>query len=273
LKDLKQQLFETSLQNVHQHGWTQEAIVMAAMRHRGRASPSIAGLVTPSELVHFAMDRFHQRLVKDLEQQQQDTTTMPLDRIKLAIQLRLGYQRDYMQSQTWHQAMALGASPSNALQTQQQLQRLIECIVQYAYGSQQGQDSINELAKFALGGVYVATELHMLTDTSMDHGDTWAFLESRLAEWEQARAITSAAGPIADTVFVSSAVATAFVSGVASLFLPQVASQALSSNNPFGDLHKNMSEATDQVWGSLAQTRKEVDATDPSFYKVDDKSV
>jgi hypothetical protein len=37
----------------------------------------------------------------------------------------------------------------------------------------------------ALGGVYVATELHLLTDLSPDYQDTWEFLHERVSEWER----------------------------------------------------------------------------------------
>ena len=244
------------------------------MAHRGGASLSMAGLVTPNDLIRFAMDQFHARLEHDLMSLDDDaasSSTTPVDRIQQAIQLRLGYQRDYMESQTWHSAMALGASPDNVLQTQQQLQSLMEFIVQHAYDSQQQQQQpISELAKLTLGGVYVATELHMLTDKSVDYVDSWAFLKQRLGEWEQATGLLSPSGPLSDTLYVTSAVATAFASGAASILFP-VTSMALA--NAWDDLPKT---ASDKVWSALVQNESNgIDATDPRFYKSngDNKTV
>ena len=39
--------------------------------------------------------------------------------------------------------------------------------------------------EMTLGAIYIATELHFLSDTSPDHEVTWTFLESQLVLWEQ----------------------------------------------------------------------------------------
>ena len=39
--------------------------------------------------------------------------------------------------------------------------------------------------EMTLGAIYIATELHFLSDTSPDHEVTWKFLESQLVLWEQ----------------------------------------------------------------------------------------
>ncbi|GKY98959.1 hypothetical protein MPSEU_000851700 [Mayamaea pseudoterrestris] len=278
---MKQQLLERSLHHVHQHGWTQEAIIQAIMeqrQQRANLSLSMAGLVTPKDLVCHAMDTFHRRLEHDLQGQVTDPSETPSDRMTRAIQLRLGYQREFMESQTWHQAMALGASPENVMHTQQQLKRLVELIYQYAYSKGSMQQS-NQFAKLTLGGIYMATELHMLTDTSIDYTDTWTFLKQRIQEWNQAGAtLQNTLGPLAstDTLYVTSAVASAFASGLASLLLPtaMTASSAFSSSLPnMSAMAATPSQVPNQMYDSVTQTKAaddNLDATDPRFYKVHD---
>ena len=264
LDALKEQLLEASLLHVPHHGWTQTAIITACM---GRGvSLSVAGLITPNDLIRYAMDQFYNRLQQDLQQQNlnhhHDPSSSARESIQQAIQLRLSYQKDYLHSQTWHQGMALGASPDNALQTQEQLKQLINLITHHAYGTSQQQQSVSELAKLTLGGVYVATELHMLTDSSPDFADTWAFLEQRLVEWEQ---IANLSSPSTDALYVTTAVASAMASGLASLVQP-MASQAIS-NLPSG-LQNSLSQAPEQLWSTLVNQQTTVDGTDPSFYNV-----
>jgi ubiquinone biosynthesis protein COQ9 len=283
LATLKTQLLEASIQNVHQYGWTQEAIIMAAMERRkqahSNASLSMVGLVNTSDLIYHVMNQFHCRLDQDLQQLRNDDfdaflASTATQRLAHAIRLRLEYQCDYINAQNWHQAMALGASPDNALQTQQQLKSLIELMFQHAYSYNQdsppssSMSGSSELAKLTLGGVYVATELHMLTDNSLDYADSWAFLERRIAEWDQATSLLPTFG--SDSLFVPSAVASAFASGLASLLLPSTAAVA---SNAFGDLKASMNQAPDLLWSSLVQKEKQVDETDPAFYRADNKSV
>jgi rpsU-divergently transcribed protein len=275
---IKEQLLESSLRNVHQYGWTQESIIAAVP---AGASLSIAGLLTPNDLVHGVLQQFYDRLARDLHEERAADSAAntesahhraPSQRIIHAIQIRLSYQKEYIASQTWHQAMALGASPENALPTQQQLKEQLDLIVQYAYNYQPNDSavasSVSDIAKFALGGIYVATELHMLTDTSADYVDTWLFLEQRVREWEQATQMTG--GLSTDALYVPFAVASAFASGLASL-LPPVASQALTNvNSPLEQLQQSASMLPSQMLNAfLSQpTSNVIDATDPRFYDV-----
>jgi hypothetical protein len=83
------------------------------------------------------------------------------------------------------------------------------------------------LYKTALGGIFVATELHLLTDTSVDYVETWKFLELRLKDLDEGNYSFPSVGlldsksiPMAATV----AVATSLLEGITSLLSPPLTS-------------------------------------------------
>lgn len=281
LSALKEKLLDASLRNVPLYGWTQEAVVQAVQSLRpGQASLSLVGLVTPNDMVHYAMDQFHTRLQTELTADSSSNASSPSERIQSAIQRRLSYQREFIQSKTWHQAMALGASPDNVLQTREQLQRLVELIVQHAYANAEDHTGMtthpspsalagtvrhSDLAKFTLGGVYVATELHMLTDSSPDFADTWAFLRQRIQEWEHATAAISSSSSAEDAMYVPVALGSAMVSGVASVLLgPSAAHLSIA-------VTQSVQGLTDHLVSSLMPQEQKLDATDPRFYSDNEK--
>ena len=253
----KLELLRAALQQVPTYGWTKDALV-AAVPTLGKSgvSPSVAGLVTPVELVSFVMDDWNHRLAQELDLEYHNnrrddpansfaTTTTPttttVDRIANALQRRLEYQQELVSCRQWHHAMALGVStPQTALQTSQQLQTLIHTVLSKTSPSSL---SVSSLSHVTLGGVYVATELHMLADSSPNYQDTWNFLRHRVQEWYQSGTVGSSSSSSSPVSMISvagvtvSAVASAVASGLASVFhvpggsttnLPRTANQAVT---------------------------------------------
>lgn len=96
--------------------------------------------------------------------------------VREAIKRRLLCHKPYLRH--WTQAMAIGALPSNSLQTMRCLALFFDDVCALT-----GDRSI-DLAwygkRLAVGSIYTSTELYMLTDRSENFADSWQFLERRI---------------------------------------------------------------------------------------------
>jgi len=139
--------------------------------------------------------------------------------IKAAIKIRLMYITPYLQ--TWPQAMSIGAIPTNVPHTLHAIATMSDDIW-HRVGDKS--TDINWYTKRGLiGGVYVATELFMLTDKSPEFVDTWDFLERRLQN------VMMVGGAIKESEHVLNAVATGFQAvamGLSSVMNPSNSSSA-----------------------------------------------
>ena len=219
MNDPRQALLEAALVQVPEHGWTRQAIVAAVPLAFPGASLSMAGQITPQDMVAFCMDQWNQQLYKDLT-----TTTDPKLSIAQALQRRLEYQVPLVQCGRWQQAMAMGLHTPQ--QTSQQLQTLIHTVLSHAAApsSSMTQHPPSTIAQLALGGIYVATELHLLADTSPHYQDTWQFLQQRVQEWENTTtgSSSSAALSFLPNPAMASTVASALASGVTSVLFHNI---------------------------------------------------
>jgi hypothetical protein len=126
--------------------------------------------------------------------------------INTALQLRLSMVLPYINSQRWHEGMAIGALPQNALITMSQLNDMADIVLSYATAkttskggvdNNDGGNNNNSMHKVTIITAYAAAELHLLssnvtsstaaakTTTSLSgdrHDDTWTFLEARSSE-------------------------------------------------------------------------------------------
>jgi ubiquinone biosynthesis protein COQ9 len=197
-------------------------------------------------LVAFFMEDCNQRLRNELRAKQQDdensVTLSRVDRLQEGLQLRLEYLTDWIQAGRWSQGMALGlGDPDAALVTSEQLKDLISIVVEETAIT----GELSDLAQVGLGAVYVATECHLLTDTSENYKDTWTFLRDSLEHWERLQQRTSKGGTFSpssssasDAAFLASNVALALGNGLVSVVnLPNLPSP-------------------DQVWQTLVSQPK-----------------
>jgi hypothetical protein len=156
--------------------------------------------------------------------------------------------------------------PAAALHTKEQLRQLIQIISNAVVMDADVDDEstavdsnssnsnnnnnnipLSDWQQLALGGVYVTTELHLLTDQSPNYQDTWEFLHERVSEWERLcwsagsqdysassflfnpTALLQQGGKVA---YTASAVASSLAGGVVSLLQPNVMlSKAASTLN------------------------------------------
>jgi ubiquinone biosynthesis protein COQ9 len=265
---------KSALDKVHHHGWTNDALAAGTdcvkekfnNHSNTNMSMSVVGMITVDDLIAFCMDQWNVKLQQDLEQKRQHKDATCADKapiyhsdedpLEAGIKTRLQYLIPYLQSRKWHEGMALGImGPSNAHQTQQQLKEMIEIIV----ASAELPNMLGLPQKMALGAVYVATELHLLTDTSPDYQDTWVFLSYRMDDWRRLTSSLTSSNSTAvasDIVFVASSVASSLLGGLVSLVMqPNQASKMASFGLP------------DAVWSALFQSSPWGDAPNTAARK------
>jgi ubiquinone biosynthesis protein COQ9 len=255
MNQYKERLARAALKQVAIYGWTNEAITMAAAQDP-KLSLGMAGMISsPIELLHWFMDDMNRQLRVKRQQQQQlkidnfhdatttSSTTTTTDIIFDSIQWRLQQVIPLVECGQWHKGMALGLT--SPLVTQQQLHDLIEIV---------SPDDASLGYQAALGGIFAATELHLLTDTSVEYQDTWAFLRRALNEVEQYQDQMHQlpVSPFLSTIFsipkssfktntvdtsiplmASMAVASSLLDGVTSLILPNGRSNGRSNGEIF----------------------------------------
>lgn len=200
MAEVKQALAKAALKQVPQHGWTQDAIT-AAVLEDPKMTISMSGLLTPTELVHWLMDDFNRQLREDPEKSEWSTFQKIKWRLEQVIPLA--------QSGQWHHGMAMGLS--TPVTTRSQLHEFVELVAP---------TESSTMYQTALGGIFVASELHLLTDTSPEYRETWKFLEARLDELENGEFVNLSGGAASIPMAATTAVAASLFEGLTSLILP-----------------------------------------------------
>lgn len=204
MADQKRELARAALNQVPQHGWTQDAIT-AAVLENPKMTISMSGMLTPSELVHWLMDDFNRQLRDDPEMSEWST----FEKIKW----RLEQVGPLAKSGQWQKGMALGLT--TPLTTRSQLHEFIELVAP---------PGRSMMYHTTLGGIFVASELHFLTDSSPGYELTWKFLEARLEELDQGRFVNLSGEGASLPLAATSAVASSLFEGLSSLILPSSSS-------------------------------------------------
>lgn len=174
-KDEEARVLSASLPHVIRLGWTETAMIAGA-RDVG-VSPSIVGSFPRKEaaLVEYFMDECLERLIDIIESRKDLKNLIPSERVAKLVRIRLEMQTPYISK--WAQALSIQAQPLNVPTSFKQRAMLVDEIW-HAVG-----DDVNEIdwyvKRTVLGGIYSTTELYMLTDSSPDFPDTWAFLDAR----------------------------------------------------------------------------------------------
>ncbi|KAF3439710.1 hypothetical protein FNV43_RR17988 [Rhamnella rubrinervis] len=167
-----------SIPHVLKLGWT-EAAMIAGAKDAG-VSPAIIGSFPRKEaaLVEYFMDDCLQRLIDRIESGEDLKSLIPSERISKLIRFRLETQASFISK--WPQALSIQAQPANVPTSFKQRAILVDEIC-HATG-----DETSEIdwyvKRTVLGGIYSTTEIYMLTDSSPDFRDTWAFLDGRVKD-------------------------------------------------------------------------------------------
>ncbi|KAL8234194.1 hypothetical protein R6Q59_020294 [Mikania micrantha] len=162
-----------SLHHVIRFGWTEAAMIAGA--RDVAVSPSIVGAIPRKDaaLVEYFMDDCLQKLIHIIDSV--DSDLVPSERIAKLVKLRLQMQAPYISK--WPQALSIQAQPSNISTSFKQRAMLVD---EFCNDEDTGVDWY--LKRTAVGGIYSATEIYMLTDNSTDFDDTWIFLNERVRD-------------------------------------------------------------------------------------------
>ena len=175
MTDPKEKLLQAALAHVPFDGWS-ESTFKAAVADSD-IDPTLANAVCPRGAVDLAI-AYHQhgdaQMLARLEKE--DLSAMRFrDKVARAVQLRFEVIED---KEAVRRGTTLFALPHNAPDGAKLVWGTVDAIWT-ALGDTS--DDVNWYTKRAtLGGVYSATVLFWLGDTSEDHADTWAFLDRRI---------------------------------------------------------------------------------------------
>ncbi|KAL3809280.1 hypothetical protein ACHAXA_001657 [Cyclostephanos tholiformis] len=207
-------------------GWTDDAIASGTLdagfppSYVGFAlSSSSSGALGNADLVGFFMDECNASLVEKLAtdegrmhrhrrgRRRRPIAEMDVDevssRINVALRMRLSMVLPYVASRRWHEGVAIGALPQNALGTMGRLNDMADIVLGYALGggdesARDGGGGWEHARRAAIIAAYATAEFHLLSDvwaagsgpssstiTSLGgerHRPTWTFLGERSTE-------------------------------------------------------------------------------------------
>jgi rpsU-divergently transcribed protein len=220
-EDVRRSILTHALHHVHDMGWTDDAIASGTLdaglppSYVGFAlSSSSSGALGNADLVAFFMDECNTSLSEKLASDEgrmhrlrrgrrRPIAEMDVDevssRINVALRTRLSMVLPYVASRRWHEGMAIGALPQNALGTMGRLNDMAEIVLGHALGGDDTDGGWEHARRAAIVAAYVTAEFHLLssdawvagsgmsssTITSLSgerHRSTWTFLGERSAE-------------------------------------------------------------------------------------------
>lgn len=177
-EDEQTHVLQAALRHVVRLGWSEEALIAGAKE--AAISPAIIGSFPRKEatLVEFFMDDCLQRLIDIIDGNEDLKNRLHSERISKLVRTRLEMQAPYISK--WPQALSIQAQPMNVPTSFKQRAMLVDEI--WHASGDLASDVDWYLKRTALGGIYSATEIYMLTDNSPEFRDTWTFLENRVKD-------------------------------------------------------------------------------------------
>jgi len=182
IQEIRSKIMDAALPFVSHYGWSRETISKGA---ESIGYPGVVHGMFPKggiELVHYFYLRCNQQLIEQLKSEMEKKKSHnPVEFVTRAVQLRLQMIEPY--SAHWPQALGLMSLPPNVPTSLAHLLTLVDDICYYA-----GDRSVDfgwYTRRIGLATIYKMTELYMLQDKSMEHLDTWKFLERRIEEGNQ----------------------------------------------------------------------------------------
>lgn len=176
--NLRDTLIEAALPHVPFDGWTETAL------RRGAADAGLDAAEATKAFPRGGRDMVaHFSALSDRRMLEAlDATDLPsmrtTERVRTAVKLRLEQAEPHREAV--RRAIAFLAMPQNALLGVRLLHRTVDAIW-YAAG-----DTATDWNWYSkrglLAGVFSATVLYWLNDTSEEHADSWAFLDRRLQD-------------------------------------------------------------------------------------------
>ncbi|KAL6751720.1 COQ9-domain-containing protein [Haematococcus lacustris] len=177
----QQQLLDAALPHVGLYGWSNGALEAAA-RDLG-LSPAVIGLLPrgKARLVEHFMQQCNQQVAAQLQEQRSKGLLEGLpQRAILAQALRHRLRLITPHIDSWPQALACVAHAPHAPHALRLLSAWVDEV--WALAGDTSTDLSWYSRRALLAGVYVSTELYLLTDYSPGFRDSWQALERRLDE-------------------------------------------------------------------------------------------
>ena len=241
---------------MHDEGWTADAVASGTLdaglppAYIGHASSATSSFGS-ADLVSFFMEQCNADLREKLaelnerrgggETSEEASEGTVATRLHQALRIRLSMAVPYVNSNRWHEGMAIGALPQNAVGTARQLDDMAGMVFRYAVGDGTSPDPTQRAAVVA---AYASAELHLLSEgeeaggravslSGRQYHRTWSFLEDRcddlarfLADGGKLAALNGLSLPSPDQVAAASAVAASLAGAALSLAAPAVAATA-----------------------------------------------
>jgi len=186
-EEIKCEILDMALEEVHEHGWTRAAVAASATK---LGHPSVvSGLITRGgvDLVLHHVNSSNKKLDIWMEQEVRRITAdgnkkLPIGKfVRSAIIERLKMNTSFIKSGRWTEALALSASnPQVACESLGCVQQLCDDIW---YRAGDTSTDYNWYSKrITLAAVYTSTEVFLLQDNSEDYSDSWQFLDRRFED-------------------------------------------------------------------------------------------
>ncbi|XP_014886871.1 ubiquinone biosynthesis protein COQ9, mitochondrial isoform X2 [Poecilia latipinna] len=183
-EQLQARILTAALEFVPLHGWSMEAI-SAGAEAVGLSSAS-TGMFTngAGDLVLHFISQCNSKLTEILAEQHNEVQLgqaepkKTADFLRDAVETRLRMYIPYMES--WPQAMSILLLPHNIPDSLKHLSTMVDDI--WYYAGDRSTDMNWYTKRAVLTGLYNATELVMLQDSSPDFQDTWTFLDNRIQD-------------------------------------------------------------------------------------------
>ena len=205
-----------ALTQVPHGGWTTEAFLASTHNDTTTSHLSRAGQYqVPVDLIQYAMQKYNHALREQLLLNDTHNNTTIEQRLHHAIQTRLQMLEPLHAH--WPAAMAWGLQ--TPLQTQRHVQELLCIVWEYALRKETATNTSPPFLQLA--PIYIATELHFLTDVP-PFTSTWTFLKHQIEACSWHQDDHDRINNITTLWYLSSTVATSILEGVQSLStLPQ----------------------------------------------------
>jgi ubiquinone biosynthesis protein COQ9 len=176
-----------ALAGIAQHGFS-DAVLRAAAEKAGinaaelKAAFPKGGASLVEAFSHWADERMAERMLEDAPERTRD-------RVTHAVRTRLEVLAPHKDAA--RRAAAFLAQPQNAPLAATLMMRSVDLMWRAA--GDRSSDFSYYTKRALLGGVYGATLVHWLSDSSEGHADTWTFLDSRIGEVMQIEKFRGAA--------------------------------------------------------------------------------
>lgn len=178
LDELRDTILDAALPHVPFDGWTMTALAAGA-RSRGLKSADVlrAFPTGPIDAIAYHSERADRRMVQALESQ--DLAPVKV-RDRVALALRTRFEQNAADREAIRRALSVLSLPQNAPRSARLLYRTVDA-VWYACGDT-STDFNFYTKRGLLAGVYSATLLYWLNDSSEGSADTWRFLDRRIGD-------------------------------------------------------------------------------------------